>query len=113
MTILLLSINGCRKEGLSKSTGNIEISIPSNERSSLTLYTELQFDNFLNFRPSTFYKESPDDTYIKNGREICVFRGIPAGNYGYHLYWWVDNNVRVIKKSIVVLNKKTVKESFD
>ncbi len=108
---------GCKKDGLSRKTGNIEITIINCDNVSIKLYTEYQFNNYLNSKPSVTYRELGDGTTItkiENNTYTCTLKEIPAGVYGCKLYYYDKryNQYKIINKSIVVINNKTVKESF-
>lgn len=73
---------GCRKEGLSKDTGNLEIIIPTPYQVSweYAIFNEEQFLLFLNYENALPLRSGRSFTGLINEK------GLKEGAYGLHIY---------------------------
>lgn len=76
--VLLISF-GCKKEGLSKDTGNVEITVPDWTSWMYSIYTEDQFLRLLDFQ--TAYPIRTGTAYGKIAEKELL-----KGNYGVMFY---------------------------
>ncbi len=94
----------CRKEGLSKTTGNLEVVIKERALFQLKLLTELEFNSYNN--GNIFYatiKEWISENKRKDGTYIYTTSGLPSGFYGLIIIY---PNGPILKKSIYIVPKK-------
>jgi uncharacterized protein (DUF2141 family) len=112
---LMILVSSCRKEGLSKKTGNLEISVGGKNTGLATLFTESEFNNFKNAKPYLIFKESSGSSITEN-KTTFTFNGVPSGVYAMRIYWssFYGNNppTNVEEKTIIIEAKKINKISF-
>jgi hypothetical protein len=83
LLLFVLFVTSCKKEGLSKTTGNIEIAVPSGDwvpQWEYSIYTGEQFNLFLDYKTS--YPIRWGFSHIGKISE----KELPAGTYGIHFY---------------------------
>lgn len=93
--------SSCKKEGLSKSTGNIEIEVPSGNGMSqwqYEIYTETQFAFFLDYLPATAIRSG----FSHIG--IIEETGLLQGQYGIYFY---QNGTGYKRTFIITANKNS------
>jgi hypothetical protein len=97
----VIILSSCKKEGLSKNTGNVEITVPGGpdfyEQWHYEIFTEEQYDKYINALPYFALREGNS----KNGK--IYETGILQGNYV--LKTMPVRGGRVIKHFQVVANK--------
>jgi hypothetical protein len=82
VVILFFFLSGCRKEGLSKDTGNLEITIPTPYQVSweYAIFNGEQFLLFLNYEYAIPIRSGRSFTGLINEK------GLKEGAYGLHIY---------------------------
>lgn len=80
--IFLLVFWGCRKEGLSKDTGNVEITTPAAYQVTWDyyLYTYEEFQHYINAEPSIATRSGHSFTGLINEK------GLKEGVYSIHIF---------------------------
>lgn len=82
ISFLLVALNlaSCKKaDGLSKDTGNLEISVPGIYSWSYKIYIESEFRHFQNFEPAIPFREGV-------ATKIIIEKELLRGNYGIHFF---------------------------
>ncbi len=81
LVVSLIALS-CRKEGLSKDTGNVEITIPAAYQVTWDyyLYTYEEFQNYINAEPSIATRSGRSFTGLINEK------GLKEGIYGIHIF---------------------------
>lgn len=101
--ILLFFMFSCKKEGLSKDTGNLEITINNTNMRAYEIYTEEQYYRFINYQwPFTSYRAGAADV-----RKI-VEKGLPKGSYGIFVFGNGDGYKKLIYIAANKVNKITM-----
>jgi hypothetical protein len=82
VVILFFFLSGCRKEGLSKDTGNVEITTPAAYQVTWDyyLYTYEEFQHYINAEPSIATRSGRSFTGLINEK------GLKEGVYGIHVF---------------------------
>lgn len=100
LVVSLIALS-CRKEGLSKDTGNLEITIPTPYQVSweYAIFNEEQFLLFLNFENALPLRSGRSFTGLINEK------GLKEGAYGLHIY----SNSTAHKRSFSIVAGKVTK----
>jgi hypothetical protein len=100
----LTTISACRKEGLSKDTGNLEITFrwgngSAREFRSYFIYDKEQYYNWLQNAGAIPYRTGGA------GAGTIVEKGLPKGDYGIVI--WIDDTWRANQLQYVAGNRVT------
>jgi len=95
LLLLLLFSVSCKKEGLSKDTGNLEITVPAGSW-TYAIYAEDQFNRYLNFESAYTVRGGNSQNGKINEKELL------KGNYGIHFY---QNGTGYTRAFQIVANK--------
>jgi hypothetical protein len=104
LMILLIVTTGCRKEGLSRDTGNLEITFRWGDDSprgfsSYVIYDKEQYYNWLQNDLATPYRTGG------SGIGKIIEKGLPKGDYGIVI--WIDDTWRAHQLQYVGANEVT------
>lgn len=105
LLLLLISVFMvmCKKEGLSKTTGNLELTLPWGDNYTAWtyyIYTESQYNLFLQYQPAVSIRNG-----ISKAKGIVNQKELPAGLYGIHFY----SNGTGYKRSFYIYSNKVNK----
>jgi len=101
---VFIVISGCRKEGLSRDTGNLEITFKWGDGSprpfrSYIIYEKEQYYSWLQNAPAIPYRTGG------GGVGRISEKGLPKGDYGIVI--WIDDTWRANQLQYVAANKVT------
>jgi hypothetical protein len=101
--LLVISVTiGCKKEGLSKDTGNLEVSFQWGDGTPrpyirYSIYSEEQYYQWIQNLVATPYRSGG------SGVGVISEKSLPKGNYGIVI--WIDETWRSQKIEYVASNK--------
>jgi len=105
--LLLCLAVACKKEGLSRDTGNLEITVPGGEWTpqwTYAIYTEQQFSRFLDYQESHAIRSG--FSHLGKIKET----GLEKGNYGIHFYQNGTGYKRAFQLAANKVNKFTMRD---
>jgi hypothetical protein len=101
LLLIAILVVSCQKEGLSKDTGNVEITLPAVSW-TYQIYTEEQFNRLLNYESAFAMRSGLSQIGKISEKELL------KGNYGIHFYQNGTGYKRVFQVVANKVNKFTM-----